>query len=159
MSLCSDLVIDFNFDFDLLSLSLLLNMSHWKFIHEKELPKERAFGRDHYWHFKPDISPDAETCFVKVVMQNGDGHDFHRHPEMNEILYILKGKAEQWVEDEKRILEVGDSVYIAPNVIHATFNAGEDELEFLAVLSPANGWEAGTIDESKRLPYSTYRSQ
>ena len=76
---------------------------------------------------------------------------------MNEILYILKGKAEQWVEDEKQILGPGDSVYIDPDVVHATINAGDEELEFLAILAPAAGWEAGTIDESENLPYAEYR--
>ena len=59
-------------------------------------------------------------------MPPGGFHDFHRHPEMNEILYILIGTAEQWVEDEKQILGPAESVYIYPNVVHATFNAGEE---------------------------------
>lgn len=129
---------------------------YWKFVRDKEIQKEEAFGRDHYWHYN-DISSKAETYMVRVVVKKGDGHDFHRHPEMNEILYILKGTAEQWVEDEMKMLEPGDSVYIAPNVIHATFNGGDEDLEFLAVLSPHTGWEAGTIDESSRMPYAEYR--
>lgn len=130
---------------------------YWKFVSNKEIPKEEAFGRDHYWHFNDQVSKDAETYMVRVVVKKGDGHDFHQHPEMNEILYILKGRAEQWVEGEKRIMEPGDSVYIAPGVIHATFNAGEEDLEFLAVLAPYTGWEAGTVDESMKMPYSGYR--
>jgi len=130
---------------------------YWTFTKEKEIDKERAYGRDHYWHYNPDKSSEADTCFVKVVMKKGDGHDFHRHPKMNEILYFLEGHAEQWIEDEMQILGPGDSVYISPNVIHATFNAGESDLVFLAVLAPSAGWSAGTIDESHRKPYSTYR--
>lgn len=130
---------------------------YWKFVHDKDIQKEKAFGRDHYWHFNDGTSKEAETYMVRVVMKKGDGHDFHRHPEMNEILYILKGRAEQWVETEMQIMGPGDSVYIAPDVIHATFNCGEEDLEFLAVLAPHSGWAAGTIDESKKLPYSEYR--
>jgi len=130
---------------------------YWKYTKEKEIVKERAFGRDHLWHYNPDITAGSDTCFVKVVMNEGDGHDFHRHPEMNEILYILEGRAEQWIEDEMQYLGPGDSVYISPNVIHATFNAAKSNLVFLAVLSPANGWAAGTIDESDKAPYSTCR--
>ena len=129
----------------------------WKFVKKKDLLKEQVLGRDHYWHFNAELSKEADTYLVKVHMPPGGFHDFHRHPEMNEILYILKGTAEQWVEDEKQILGPGESVYIDPNVVHATFNAGEEELEFLAILAPSAGWEAGTIDEYENLPYSGYR--
>ena len=129
----------------------------WKFVKKQDLQKEQVLGRDHYWHFNAELSKKADTYLVKVNMPPGGFHDFHRHPEMNEILYILKGTAEQWVEDEKQILGPGESVYIDPNVVHATFNAGEEELEFLAILAPSAGWAAGTIDEYENLPYSGYR--
>ena len=133
--------------------------SYWKFVNNKEVPQERVLGRDHYWHYNSENSKDADTYMVKVVMKVGDFHDFHRHPEMNEILYILKGKAEQWIENEMKILVAGDSVYIDPNVIHATINAGNDVLEFLAILGPSKGWDAGTIDMAQEVPYSTYRTK
>ena len=118
---------------------------------------EKAFGRVHYWHYHPEIIKQADSYMVKVVMPKGGGHNFHVHPEMNEILYVLKGTAEQWVEDEMQILEEGSSVYIGANVAHGTFNAGEGDLEFLAILSPPEGWEAGTVDVSENAPYSEYR--
>ncbi|MEQ9290231.1 MAG: cupin domain-containing protein [Cyclobacteriaceae bacterium] len=130
----------------------------WKFTKEDQCVHEKVTGREHYWHYNAEITEQAGTYLVKVVMPVGGKHDFHRHPEMNEILYITKGTAEQWVEDEKQILGPGDSVYIDPNIVHATFNAGDDELEFLAILGPSEGWEAGTIDEYENLPYSGYRS-
>ncbi len=130
---------------------------NWKFVKEKDQMFEKAFGRDHYWHYHPEIIEGAKSFMVKVVVPEGDGHDFHVHPEMHEILYILKGRAEQWIEDEMQFLEAGDSVYIDANVVHATFNAGDGELEFLAVLSPPSGWEAGTVDVSQEKPYLTYR--
>ncbi|PHN01398.1 cupin domain-containing protein [Flavilitoribacter nigricans] len=131
--------------------------SYWKFTKADLIEKEQVSGRDHYWHFNPEISQQAETILVKVVVPVGGGHPFHRHPEMNEILYVIKGRAEQWVEDEMQFMETGDSVYIAPDVIHATYNAGDEELEFLAVLSPAAGWGAGTIDESDHPDYAHLR--
>jgi len=130
---------------------------YWKFVKENDRTFEEAEGRDHYWHYHPDTLKGQGTYMVKVVMPEGGGHDFHRHPEMHEILYILKGTAEQWVEDEKQLLTAGESVHIDANVVHATFNAGDDPLEFLAILSPSEGWEAGTIDVSEELPYSKYR--
>lgn len=129
----------------------------WKFVKNKDTLHEKVLGRAHYWHYNPEITKGAGIIMVKVKMLVGGSHNFHRHPKMNEILYILKGKAEQWVEDDMQILETGDSVYIDSNVVHGTFNAGNKELEFLAILSPEAGWEAGTIDEYMNKPYSEYR--
>ncbi|RTE53581.1 cupin domain-containing protein [Arenibacter aquaticus] len=130
---------------------------NWKFVREKGLMLEKIIGRVHHWHYHPDIIEQADSYMVKVVVPKGGGHNFHLHPAMHEILYILKGTAEQWVEGEMQLLEAGDSVYIGANVAHGTFNAGDEELEFLAILSPPNGWEAGTIDVSEKVPYCQYR--
>lgn len=132
-------------------------VKYWRFVKNEDTVGEKLLGRNHHWYYYADITQQADTYLVKVVMPKGGMHNFHRHPEMNEIIYILKGTAEQWVEGEKQLLKPGDSVYIDPNVVHATFNAGEDELEFLAMLTPSSGWEAGTIDEYENLPYSRYR--
>lgn len=131
--------------------------NNWKFVLKSNLLYEEVEGRKHSWHSHPEINSEAETYMVKVVIKPGEGHDFHVHPEMHEILYVLEGKAEQWIEDERKILQKGESVYINAAVVHATFNAGDTDLEFLAILSPSGGWEAGTVDVSGEKPYSAYR--
>ena len=131
----------------------------WKFVKKEDLMFEETVGRLHYWHYHPETMTGAQSYMVKVVVPEGMGHDFHRHPNMHEILYILKGRAEQWIEDEMQYLEVGDSIYIDKDVVHGTFNAGKGDLEFLAVLSPPEGWEAGTLDVSQQEPYASYRKK
>lgn len=130
-----------------------------KFTFGKDAIVEEMDGRTHFWHYSPEVTKDAEIIMVKVSMPVKGKHDFHRHPEMHEILYILSGQAEVWIEDEKHILTSGDSIYIDKNIVHATFNVGKDTVEFLAILSPSSGWEDGTIDEYMNLPYSTYKKQ
>ena len=130
---------------------------YWKFVREAEPQKETVQQRDHYWHYGAEVTPLANSYMVKVVIPIGGFHDFHRHPEMDEILYVLRGSVEQWIENEKQVLNVGDSVYIERDVVHGTFNIGAEDLEFLAVLGPSKGWEAGTIDMSDVVPYSEYR--
>ena len=131
----------------------------WKFIKAHQVTPEQVFGRHHDWYFHPEFTTVADTLMVKVNVPPGKGHHFHRHPEMNEILYILSGVAEQWVEHDMQMLGPGDAVYIDPNVVHATFNAGNDPLVFLAILAPLSGWAAGTIDEFENEPYASYRSK
>jgi len=118
---------------------------------------EKVLGREHFWHYHPTLTQNGDCFMVKVLIKPGGGHDFHKHPEMNEILYVLKGQVEQWVEDDMQLLNVGESVYIEANVVHASFNSGKENLELLAILSPQEGWEAGTLDVFQELPYSEYR--
>ncbi len=131
---------------------------YWKFTDQNDVLYEKVEGREHFWHYHPSILKDAESYMVKVVVKPQDGHHFHVHPEMHEILFVVRGQAEQWIEDEVQILEPGDSVYIDAGVVHATFNSGSEDLEFLAILSPPSGWQAGTVDMSKEKPYSQYRT-
>ena len=76
---------------------------------------------------------------------------------MEEILYILSGTAEQWVLREKRTMRAGDSFYVPAGVVHATFNAGSDILDFLAVLSPAKNPGPITVEVGDQEPWKSLR--
>jgi oxalate decarboxylase/phosphoglucose isomerase-like protein (cupin superfamily) len=90
-------------------------------------------------------------------MHPGQAHRFHYHPKMEEILYVLSGTAEQWVERENRTMTAGHSLYIPAGMIHGTFNIGTDELDFLAVLSPAQSEPPGTVEIGDQEPWRSLR--
>lgn len=79
---------------------------------------------------------------VEATFLPGKGHDFHRHPNQEEVIYVLAGSLEQWVERERRVLEPGDGALIPAGVVHASFNTSGQEARIIAVLSPCVG-EAG----------------
>ncbi|MEX2152850.1 MAG: cupin domain-containing protein [Gemmatimonadaceae bacterium] len=91
----------------------------------------------HEWLSRPGLTDAKELLLVRVLMPPGRAHQFHRHPAMEEIIYVISGTAEQWVDRDKRILGPGDSAHIPRDVVHGTYNAGKDTLVFLAILSPA----------------------
>ena len=95
--------------------------------------------------------------FVRAQLPPGEAHNFHFHPKMEEILYILSGAAEQWAEREKKIMRAGDSFYVPAGIIHATFNPGPEPLEFLAILSPADSGGPVTIEVSAEEPWKSLR--
>jgi quercetin dioxygenase-like cupin family protein len=95
--------------------------------------------------FAPVSSPadGAERIMtVEATFLPGKAHDFHRHPNQEEVIYVLEGELEQWVEHERRMLGPGDAVVIPAAVVHASFNVGDRPAKILAVLSPCVG-EAG----------------
>ena len=72
---------------------------------------------------------------------------------------MIEGTLEQWLEQEKRVLTVGDSVVIPASAVHATFNDGEVAARILAILSPAVGDEGyGVEDVSGEQPWASLRS-
>jgi quercetin dioxygenase-like cupin family protein len=79
---------------------------------------------------------------VEATFLPGKAHDFHRHPNQEEVIYVLDGAIEQWVEREHRMLGPGDGVLIPAGVVHASFNTGDEPAKIIAVLSPCVG-EAG----------------
>lgn len=108
------------------------------FIHAEDAPRDNAEGRDHVWHSNPGLTPTEDLLFVHVTVPPGGGHSFHNHPNKEEVIYILEGEAEQWLEQEKQNLGPGSSVFIPKSAVHATFNRSDKELRFIAVITPCS---------------------
>ena len=72
---------------------------------------------------------------------------------MEEIIYVISGTAEQWVDHERRILVAGEMAHIPIDVVHGTYNAGKDTLVFLAILSPAKFEGPALIDVHQEEPW------
>ncbi len=91
----------------------------------------------HVWLSRPGLTASEQFLFVRVHMPPGAAHQFHRHPEREELLYVIDGKGEQWVDRERRTLKAGESAYIPKDTVHGFYNTSKRMATFLAVLSPA----------------------
>lgn len=111
----------------------------------------------HEWLSRPGLTAAEDLQLVRVRMPAGQGHAFHRHPEFEEIIYVVDGEAEQWVGDQSRRLAPGDVAHIPKDVVHATYNAGEQTLVFLAILAPARSTGPAVVDVSQEAPWATLR--
>jgi len=129
----------------------------WRFVSFLETEIERLPGKIHYWYCKPGLVRDSNLMFVRAHLLPGEAHRFHHHPNMEEILYVLSGAAEQWVEQEKRVMRTGDSVYLPAGIVHGTYNIGAEVLDFLAILTPARSAGPMTIEVSDQEPWKTLR--
>lgn len=107
----------------------------------------------HDWLCRPGLVDAEKLLLVRVHMPPGQAHRFHRHPAMEEIIYVLEGQAEQWVERESRILGPGDMAHIPIDVVHGTYNPFGTTLRFLAILSPARFEGPALIDVSAQAPW------
>lgn len=109
------------------------------------------------WLCRNDVVKNEQLLMVRANMEPGRSHPFHTHPTREEVIYILSGTAEQWVGTQKRILKAGDMAFIPLGEPHDTWNAGDDTLVFLAILSPANAAEPGIVDVSTEEPWASLR--
>ena len=88
------------------------------------------------WFSRPETTQAANLVVIEVAIDPGFGHNFHKHPDQEEVLYVLDGQVEQWLEEEKRILHPGDAIFIGKGVVHASFNSSSRPAKFLAILGP-----------------------
>ena len=109
------------------------------------------------WLCRNDVVPNRELLMVRANMEPGHSHPFHTHPTREEIIYVLAGRAEQWVGREHRVLGPGEMVLIPKGEVHGTYNPFRERLVFLAILSPANASEPAIVDVSSQEPWANMR--
>jgi quercetin dioxygenase-like cupin family protein len=131
----------------------------WRIVSFADAEVERLPGKTHFWQCKPGMVADTNLMFVRAQLPPGEAHPFHFHPKMEEVLYILSGTAEQWIEKERRVMKPGDAIYLPAGLIHGTYNVGTEVLDFLAVLSPAKSDGPVTVEVGDHEPWKSLREQ
>ena len=86
------------------------------------------------------VATGAETLAVTdVTIDRGQGHNFHKHPNQDEVIVVVEGEIEQWLGQEKRLLKPGDAVVIPADAVHASFNVSPGEARITVILGPCDG--------------------
>jgi quercetin dioxygenase-like cupin family protein len=114
------------------------------------------------WLARPANVPECTgMCALDVRLDPGQGHDFHTHPDQEELIILKSGSVEQWIGDKKMRLTAGDSCFVPKNTVHASFvDADADEPALIiVVLSPSHGDEGyAAHDVSTEEPWASMRS-
>ena len=128
-----------------------------RFVTQRAAPVEESPWGPHEWLSRPGLTEAKGLLMVRVTMPAGMAHRFHKHPEMEEMIYVLSGTAEQWVDREKRLLGPGEVAHIPADTVHGTWNAGPGPLVFLAILSPATCAGPVIVDLHQAEPWASLR--
>ena len=126
-------------------------------ITEAEARKEDFKGRTNHWMCRPEITNAKDLQVCRAVLPAGEGHNFHHHPELEEVIYVLEGEVAQWVGEEMQILKVGEVAHMLPGVVHATFNVSNQYAVILAILSPGSQVGPFMVDVSGEEPWRSIR--
>jgi quercetin dioxygenase-like cupin family protein len=110
------------------------------------------------WLSNPPLTGARQLTVINVTLAPGKGHDFHKHPDQEEVIYVVAGSVEQWVDRDKRVLGAGDSAFIPADMVHASFNVGTSDARIVAILGPcvgATGYEL--VDVAGEAPWKSLR--
>jgi quercetin dioxygenase-like cupin family protein len=110
------------------------------------------------WLSNPPVTGAKDLTVIAVTLAPGKGHDFHHHPDQEEVIYVVAGEVEQWVDREKRVLGPGDSAFLPAGTVHASFNVGQIEASIVAILGPCVGDKGYEVVEvATEKPWSGLR--
>ena len=130
-----------------------------RFVKRSDIQRDTFEWGEIGWRCAPPQTGARHIVVMDVWLAPGQGHDFHRHPEQEEMIIVKSGTIDQWLEREHATLEAGDSVYIDPGVVHASFNDGSETAYLQVVIGPSLG-EGGyhVEDVSDAEPWASLRA-
>ena len=110
------------------------------------------------WVSRPQSTEASNLTVIEVTLNPGGGHNFHKHPDQEEVIYVVEGEVEQWLEQESQTLRPGDSVFIKADIVHASFNNSSTPAKLLAILGPCVG-EGGyvSVEVGDQEPWASLR--
>lgn len=129
-----------------------------KFTHTTEVERVQLPFGELGWISSPASTQARQLVVMEGSLAPGYGHNFHKHPNQEEVFYVIEGEVEQWLEHNKRLLKPGDSVFIPADVVHASFNVSAKPVKLLAILGPCVT-EAGleSVEMSDEEPWKSLR--
>ena len=101
-----------------------------------------------------------QMVVMDVRLEPGEGHAFHRHPGQEEMIIVKRGRITQYLERESTPLGPDDSVFIDADVVHASFNEGDETAHLQVIIAPSLGEGSGygLVDVSDEEPWASLRS-
>lgn len=129
-----------------------------KFISSKEVEREELEWGSLAWFSSPAASNAKDLVVLEVTLSPAGGHNFHKYPNQEELIYVIEGEIEQWIDQQTRMLRPGDSAFIGADVVHASFNVTDGNAKLLAILGPCVGSEGyELVDVAEQEPWASLR--
>lgn len=84
----------------------------------------------------PDTVGSRNLEVLRGTLQPGKGAMPHAHPGIEQVCYVLAGRAVAEVDGQCRELGAGDCCFFPADVAHTFTAVGEEPVEILVVYSP-----------------------
>ncbi|UCD00109.1 MAG: ThuA domain-containing protein [Phycisphaerales bacterium] len=87
------------------------------------------------WLAGKNIGNAEGLVLGRVTIRAGKSNPRHRHPNCEEVLYLLKGRLEHTMDDRTFTLAAGDTITIGPGVFHNATCIGNEDADMIVVYS------------------------
>ena len=106
----------------------------------------------------PTTTGASQLTVMEVILTPSKGHNFHKHPEQEEVICVIEGQIEQWLERERTELGPGEAVFIPANIVHASFNTGNKPAKLMVTLGPCTGASGyDVVEVADQAPWKDLR--
>lgn len=119
-----------------------------KIVSQMNIEVQHLPGRDLQWIVNKKIIGSEQlsiaimTCPAKSIVK-----PLHSHKDVEEVILILKGKGEAWVDGEKAFFNMGDAVLFPANSKHQVRNIGDEDLITASIFASADALESYIIHD------------
>jgi quercetin dioxygenase-like cupin family protein len=97
-----------------------------------------------YWYASGAQGNSDYQTVGRCVLTKGMQNPKHYHPDCEEVLYVLSGKIEHFVDGQGWLaMSDGDTITVARNVWHQARNVGDSEAHLLICFSSAQRTTVG----------------
>ncbi|MGH7120854.1 MAG: cupin domain-containing protein [Acetobacteraceae bacterium] len=96
--------------------------------HHRGTVNKRLIGRE-----------SVGACQLEVVLgviANGQGAELHAHPDIEQVCYVLEGRARAEVEGEAFELGPGECCFFPAGIAHGLTATGDAALKILVIYAP-----------------------
>lgn len=87
------------------------------------------------WLFNREVDPEAQQTFGICRIQPGHSNPRHRHPNCDEILYVVRGECDHSLGEQTFRLRPGMMIRVPAGVAHHAQCLGSEPLEAIVVFS------------------------
>jgi len=108
------------------------------------------------WRCGPGNTGSTRFIVLDAVIYPGERHDFHKHPDQDEMIVVRSGRLLQYIDLDCQVLERGDSAFVEAGTVHASICEGEEPVVIEVVMAPAVGTDTGyeLVDMTAVEPYA-----
>ncbi len=92
------------------------------------IPERGWVDMDVRWLVTKDTVGASKTVFGVTFFRPGARHELHRHPNAEEVEYLVSGRGIAYVGDDAIELGPGEAVFVPQNEYHGFENTSDDEV-------------------------------
>ena len=115
-----------------------MNKPTVKVMRPSEVPSEAYPWGNIQWLVSKQANGAGALTLGHTVVEPGGRNPLHRHPNCEEVLYVVSGEIEHIVEGWPTVrMKAGEAIWIPRNVLHRAINVGAIDAELLVAFSSA----------------------